>query len=221
MFDDIWDLLKHVKEPFKIPRSWYVNRSFDWGSSKPFSVGWWAESDGTPYIDARGEARSTVRGDIFRIKEWYGATNRANEGIRMLASEIAEGIIMREEEMGLAVHDGPADNAIFDEENGNCISDDMEKEGISWVRADKSPFSRKNGWQKIRALLKGAHSKEFPGLYIFNTCVDFIRTIPTLSRLQRDPDEIDTEAEDHIADETRYRVYAKEKSVEEVELGGY
>lgn len=221
MFDDVWDRSKHVIKSFKIPSSWYINRSFDWGSSKPFSVGWWAESDGSSYIDSNGREHQTVRGDIFRIKEWYGCTNRVNEGIRLLASEIAEGIRMREEEMGLNVHDGPTDNSIFDEENGNCIADDMEGESISWTRSDKSPYSRKNGWQKIRSLLKGAGSKEYPGLYIFENCVDFIRTVPILPRLSRDPDDIDTNTEDHIADETRYRLYAKDKSSEVHELIGY
>ena len=47
MFDDLWDATKHIVAPFKIPYTWRITRSFDWGSSKPFSVGWWALSDGT------------------------------------------------------------------------------------------------------------------------------------------------------------------------------
>jgi hypothetical protein len=36
------------------------------------SVGWWAESDGTDYIDSGGiQKKNTVRGDLFRIHEWY------------------------------------------------------------------------------------------------------------------------------------------------------
>ena len=47
MFDDIWDRGQNVVKPFTIPHGWRLFRSFDWGSSKPFSVGWWAESDGS------------------------------------------------------------------------------------------------------------------------------------------------------------------------------
>ena len=47
MFDDLWDASVHVVQPFEIPGTWYLDRSFDWGSSKPYSVGWWAESDGS------------------------------------------------------------------------------------------------------------------------------------------------------------------------------
>src|SRR5690606_31152314 len=45
MFDDVWDRAVHVLKPFPVPDSWRVDRSCDWGSSKPFSFGWWAESD--------------------------------------------------------------------------------------------------------------------------------------------------------------------------------
>ena len=89
MFDDLWDRQVHLIEPFEIPPSWTISRSFDWGSSKPFSVGWWAESDGS---NAGG--RSWIRGDIVRINEWYGWHNRQpNVGLRMLAGDIAKGIV--------------------------------------------------------------------------------------------------------------------------------
>jgi len=47
MFDDLWTPSVHIVRSFEIPYSWKINRGFDWGSSKPFSVLWFAESDGT------------------------------------------------------------------------------------------------------------------------------------------------------------------------------
>jgi len=41
---------------------------------------------------------------------------------------------------------------------------------------------------------------------VVKDCRQFIRTIPTLPRSERDPDDVDTDAEDHIADEVRYRL---------------
>ena len=32
----------HVIEPFRVPKSWNVYRSFDWGYHRPFSCGWYA-----------------------------------------------------------------------------------------------------------------------------------------------------------------------------------
>lgn len=108
------------------------------------------------------------------------------------------------------VDPGPADTSIFDEENGVCIATDMENVGVKWTRANKSPGSRKQGWEKLRSLLTASMQKpmEDPGLFVFSTCRQFIRTVPVLPRSDRDPDDVDTAAEDHVADEVRYRVLA-------------
>ncbi|MDV6320650.1 hypothetical protein, partial [Chromohalobacter sp. HP20-39] len=103
----------------------------------------------------------------------------------------------------------PADTSIFDTQNGNCIADDMAKERVRWNKADKSPGSRKNGWEMIRKLLKQASGNELPGFYVFNTCTHIIRTLPVLPRDQRDQDDVDTAAEDHASDVVRYRCSAK------------
>ena len=41
-------------------------------------------------------------------------------------------------------------------------------------------------------------------MYIFNTCHDFIRTVPTLPYSDKKPEDIDTDAEDHEYDCCRY-----------------
>jgi hypothetical protein len=225
MFGDVWDKNIHIVRPFKIPDSWKIDRSFDWGSSAPFSVGWWAQSDGSDYRDADGKLKSTVRGDLFRIAEWYGWNGKPNKGVNMLATDISAGIVKREKRWGWIgrVKAGPADSAIFAAENGNCIATDMEKpvkledgskhKGIRWLRADKRPGSRKTGWEQIRKYMAAAKPppigpRENPGLFIFNTCEQFVRTVPTLPRDADDMDDVDTGAEDHIGDEVRYRVRA-------------
>jgi len=222
MFDDLWDATRHVVPPFDIPSSWRIDRSFDWGSSAPFAVGWWAESDGSDLRLADGRICSTVKGDLFRIGEWYGWNGEPNEGVRMIDKDIAKGIIERE--LALGIYDrckaGPADGSIFNDENGVCIASNMmapmfvegEKRRIRFVRADKRPGTRKAGWELMRQRLLAANPgeagpREFPGLFIFSTCRQFIRTVPVLPRdLDKDPDDVDTSTEDHIADEARYRV---------------
>lgn len=225
MFDDVWKQKVHVVKPFQIPSSWRIDRSFDWGSSKPFSVGWWAESDGSDYIDGDGRLRSSVRGDLFRIAEWYGWNGKPNEGLKMLAVDIGKGIKEREHEWGIAdrVKPGPADSSIYDVENGMCIADDMEKKvrldngrevaGPKFEKADKSSGSRKTGWEQMRKRFKASQKPEIglredPGLFVFANCDNFARTVPVLPRKEKDMDDIDSESEDHIADETRYRVRA-------------
>jgi hypothetical protein len=245
MFDDMWDSLHNVVKPFGIPSSWRIDRSFDWGSSKPFSVGWWAESDGSDVMMPDGTWRSTVRGDLFRIAEWYGWNGKSNQGLMMLASDVAAGIVERELALGIhgRVQPGPADNAIWDVENGNSIAVDMRKPvtikkgpfagkgplaggkwpGVEWGRSDKSAGSRKAGWEKMRKYMRYARPnylldangqplsripREHPGLFVFNTCTMFIDLVPVLPRDEVDQDDVDTESEDHIGDEARYRVLA-------------
>lgn len=231
MFDDVWDKDRHVIAPFDIPHNWRLDRSLDWGESKPFSVGWWAESDGSDVRLSNGQWISTVKGDLFRIAEWYGWTGKPNQGLRMLATEVAEGIVEREIQLGIygRVQPGPADNSINDVDNGKSIATDMAKvvklerkryKGVTWTRSDKNPGSRKAGWKQIRQALKDALPQEMkredgsvvnvprdkPGLFVFNTCTMFVELFPIAQRDEKDPDDIDTDSEDHIADEVRYKV---------------
>jgi hypothetical protein len=238
MFDDLWDKNYHIVEPFEIPKQWRIDRSFDWGSSKPFSVGWWAESDGCDITLADGSKRRTIRGDLFRISEWYGSNGRPNEGLRLLGEDISKGIIERELKLDIykRTHPGAADGSIYDIENGNSIAGSMRLPvkingqtypGVDWIRADKSPGSRIAGWEKVRLYLKQAcpqygeyetvngflrpvestkQPREQPGLFVFSNCKDFINLIPVLPRDEDEPDDVDTDAEDHIADEVRYKL---------------
>jgi len=232
MFEDVWDARFNVVPRFQVPYSWRLDRSFDWGSSAPFSVGWWAESDGTDLQYMDGSLSSTVRGDLYRVREWYGWNGEPNKGLRMLAVDIARGIVERELDWGwrdpnpdLAprVRPGPADSSIYTVENGVSIGGDMgqkvrvgniEYKGAHWTRADKRPGSRKTGWEAIRKMMKAGHRpkdrpRERPGLFVVgDECPQFLRTVLALPRSERDLDDVDTDAEDHVGDEVRYRVRA-------------
>lgn len=224
MFDDIWGRVrdKAVVKPFVPPESWRIDRGFDWGSSRPFSVGWYAESDGTDLVFPDGRRMRTVPGDLFRFAEWYGWNGEPNKGTQMLAKEVAAGIIRREIEMGIhgRVKRGIADASIFDDTNGNSIARSMEEtveingkkyHGVYFDPADKRSGTRKQGWEEMRTRLAATVAplgkvREEPGLFVTETCAHFLRTVPTLPRDSKDPDDVDTKSEDHVADEVRYRV---------------
>jgi hypothetical protein len=223
MFDDVWNPRFHVLPKFdlsKIPRGYRINRSYDHGQSKPFSVGWWMESDGNPF-EAGGNWYGRIKGDLIRIAEWYGWNKRPNEGLRLVSGEIAREIKQREADMGLTrrVKAGPADASIFDRFEANkSVAGDMQREGVRWEAVDKGPGSRKQGWEQMRKRLKQAipesdGSRDRPGLFILETCDQFLRTVPVLPRDDRDLDDVDTDAEDHIGDEVRYRLREKRRIV--------
>jgi len=48
-----------------------------------------------------------------------------------------------------------------------------------------------------------------PMLYFTDTCVDSIRTIPTLQHDEINSEDVDTDGEDHAYDETRYAVMSR------------
>lgn len=210
-FGGVWKRAVHVLADFDVPADWYLDRAFDWGSSKPFSVGWWAESSGSPAIMRNGETKHFARGSLFRIGEWYGCKpGKPNVGIEMGAEEIGREILARQRARwpNRRIHPGPADSSIYDVQDGHCIADSFLKAGVQWSRANKGPGSRKNGWELMRERFGNAlrHPKEKPGLYVFESCTDFVRTVPMMPRSEKNPDDVDTNSEDHTGDETRYRV---------------
>lgn len=186
----------HVIEPFRIPEGWKRYRTFDWGYSKPFSVGYWAEdSDGR----------------LYRYAEIYGSpknretglTDKANAGMKLAPRDLAKMIREYEETYEAENHlIGIADPAIFDESRGSdgSISKIFEQQGIYFERGDHQRLAGKIQLHNRLAF----DNNGIPMLYVFNICHDFIRTIPALTYHPLHVEDIDSEGEDHIYDETRY-----------------
>jgi hypothetical protein len=43
---DLFNADIHIAPRFPVPKGWRIDRSLDWGSARPTSVGWWAEANG-------------------------------------------------------------------------------------------------------------------------------------------------------------------------------
>ena len=178
----------HVIDPFRIPGHWRILRGFDWGYTRPFSVGWYAIDN-----DSR----------LYRIRELYGCTGTPNEGVQWEAKHIAEEIRRIEADdpnlRDRQVH-GVADPAITQKNGGESIAGIMEKCGVYWDRADNSRIA---GKQQVHNRLC-FDQNGIPMLYIFSTCRHLIRTLPELIYDTTDVEDVDTDGEDHIYDELRY-----------------
>ena len=180
----------HVIAPFRIPKDWTVVRGFDFGYAKPFSVGWYA-------VDRRG--------CIYRIAEYYGCTETANTGIMINPVEIAAEIKRIESEnenlRGRTIT-GIADPSIFDRSRGESVADlmAMPPNFILWSGGDNTRIAGKMQYHYRFMFNKDG----LPMFYCFNTCKHFIRTIPALVYDDKKVEDINTEQEDHIYDETRY-----------------
>jgi hypothetical protein len=203
-FFDGWSN-RNIVEPFAIPHDWQRLRSFDWGYAAPFSVGWWA------LVDEDYRVRPGLvlpRGALVRYREWYGCTGRPGEGVRLDAEAIAQGILEREARE--TIREAVADPAIFSQDGGPSIGERMRRAGVWFRRADNTRVGKAgamSGWDQVRARITGTEAG--PMLAVFDTCRDFIRTVPVLQHDRLRLEDLDTSAEDHIADETRYACLAR------------
>lgn len=205
---------RHVVAPMVLPAHWTRFRAMDWGSAKPFSVGWYAVSDGT--------LAQFPRGALIKYREWYGMKDgHPNVGLKLTAEEVGEGI--RKREGGERVSIGVLDPAAFAEDGGPSIASRM---GVYFNRADNKRVGHNGamgGWDQLRARLKGDGEK--PMLFFFSTCTHTIRTLPMLQHDPMRAEDVDTDAEDHAADETRYacmsRPWVSSKSPERKPVDRY
>ena len=178
----------HVVAPFDIPRHWRIWRSFDFGYSRPFSVGWYTADES---------------GKIYRIKEYYGCTGAPNVGVKMDPATIAREIRQAEQDdprLRNRQINGVADPAIFDRQRGDSVADIMAREGVYWGPGDHTRLAGKMQMHYRLAFDQNG----IPMFQVFDTCKHFIRTIPALVYDEAKPEDIDTDGEDHIYDECRY-----------------
>lgn len=186
----------HVIEPFEVPAHWLVWRGYDFGYAKPFSVGWYtADSDGK----------------IYRIRELYGCKRKPdgscvpNEGV--MEDPVRQAAMIREVEAtdpllrGRRIA-GIADPAIFDESRGESIAQMMGRHPnfVHWRPANNNRLAGKMQLHYRLAFDRGGECM----FQVFNTCREFIRTIPALVYDERHVEDVDTRQEDHIYDECRY-----------------
>lgn len=215
-----WTPSQHIVTPFEIPSHWLRFRSGDWGSARPFSIGWWAVVSDDFRLPG---GRILPRGAIVRYREWYGASS-PNVGIKLTAEAVAEGIRGRE------IHEGPDsaspisygvfDPAAFASDGGPSIAERMAAAPyyVYWRKADNARVARNGalgGWDQVRARLIGTAQRNpgdgsinwstgAPMIYFFSTCADSIRTLPALQHDKTRAEDVDTDSEDHAPDEIRY-----------------
>lgn len=211
---DCFSTERHVIEPFEVPNYWTRFRSMDWGSAAPFSVGWWAIA-GEDY-DASGTF--VPKGSMVRYREWYGAKS-PGVGLKLPADEVARGIKARER--GDVIDYGVLDPSAFAQDGGPSIAERMWSQGVHFRRADNRRVGKRGafgGWDEMRNRLMGDKDGH-PTMFFFSTCKDSIRTLPALQHDQSKPEDLDTTAEDHAADEIRYACMSRPYGKSNLKIG--
>ena len=192
-----WDPKKHVVEPFEIPTDWPRWRSMDWGYAKPYSVGWYCQDEDKV---------------VYRYKELYGWGGAEDLGTKESPTEVATKILKRdarERKRGVTFRNNIADHNCWHSRGEEIVISELINNKLREAHAGQfSPSkggkgSRINGWAVCNEFL---HSGRFK---VFANCEHFIRTVPELQRDENNPEDVDTEMEDHVADEWRYSLVSR------------
>lgn len=212
MLDGDWDIVAgqafeklmrktHCIEPFTPPADWLVAGSLDWGSARPFSHGMWTISNGNPLPDGR----VYPKGAAIRFNEWYGWNGKPNEGLRMEVGEVAKGIKRRWEELGRNPAYISADPSMWKVDGSPSHAETMLRHGVVLRKVDNARIA---GYLQVRGRIAGDEDDEgnaVPMLYATSNChAGFWRTMPDIIMDETHVEDIDTDSEDHCADDVRY-----------------
>ena len=181
-----------------------VFRTYDWGYAKPASVGYW-------FTDYDGR--------LYRWAEIYFRKG-PNEGLQKTTREQGQIMHKFETERGLRISLSIADASIWSkpnntQEKAEKLSSDAEILAEERIYFDHElskevhkPGSRIAGCGQMHDRLR-IDPDGLPSIFIFNTCVDWWRTVPVLPFDDLDPEDVDTEAEDHAWDDTKMLLLAR------------
>lgn len=210
---------RHQLRAFNPPRHWTRFMSIDWGTARPFSVGWYCVSDGASLAGRDGwPERNLPAGAVVRYAEWYGSDGRPNHGSRLSADQVALGILKREKERNesdIAYRIG--DHQMWASHDGPSPRERMFTATEGRVNLRQSKKDRKVNYAEIIARLAGNYDftktgEEFtdPMFFVTANCTAFWRSCPPLILDENDPDKgPGTDQEDHVYDEVSYALASR------------
>jgi len=179
---------RSIIAPFNIPKHWPRYLGYDWGYRSPFAAVWGAVSSGR---DDHGNEVPYPKGAIIIYREMHGkGVDNKEQAARIAAAG-------RDEKVHAA-----ADPSIFNTQGGPSIADQMHSVFASYGHPQFRPADndRISGWSQIRQRLVA----KTPLLYITTNCPYLLETLPALSISKRNPEDADSEGDDHCCDALRY-----------------
>lgn len=169
--------------------SWF--RSMDWGRSNPGCVQWWAcLPDGHLHIAAELKFVDTDVADVV-------------EAVKIIDNELGV------QHVRYTVSDPALHNR--SQETGESIAETFARCGMPLLRGNNN---RVLGWERLRNLLRPApdvlhpdgsiKERGQPWLTVAPRCRYGIRTMPLMQQDKSNPEDIDTDMDDHWCDTARY-----------------
>ncbi|MEI3405773.1 MAG: phage terminase large subunit [Christensenellales bacterium] len=180
----------HVIAPFRIPDWWTRFVSFDHGYTRPYSFGAWAVDEDGAGLPIQGAIRlQSRRAEHGRLPD--AGRNRAGTG-----GVHGAGVQGRHTHLR---HRRPC-------HMGQKPRDERRRadpQGIQRYHVRQGRQHAAGGQDADPRAAEIRRGRTADDVHLEN-CRDFRRTLPTLCYDPRKPEDIDTAAEDHIYDETRY-----------------
>lgn len=183
-----WKYDVHVHLPFKIPDTFRRFMGIDFGSAAPFAVYWIAVDWDKNY---------------WVYREYYVKGENAENNAKAVLK-----LMPKDERVEMAV----ADRAIFAKQGyGETVADILRRNGIGQPGGKIPLLEPSLGGKDSRvARAQLFHQKLFwdddtiPKIRFFNTCVNAIRTIPSLIHNEHRPEDVNTDGDDHSYDAITY-----------------
>jgi hypothetical protein len=177
----------HVVEPYDIPQNWTKFRACDYGYGSWSAVIWFAVAPDDQLI-------------IYR--ELYVT--------KVLATDLADMIMEIEADDGNIKY-GVLDSSLWHRrgDTGPSLAEQMIMRGCRWRPSDRSAGSRVSGKNEIHRRLQIDEWTEKPRMVIFDNCTNLIAQLPILPLDKKNPEDIDTRAEDHLYDALRYGIMSR------------
>lgn len=169
----------HEIEPFAIPEGWEKIICLDYWYSAPSAVYWLVKDyDGNVYIYREIYATGFLYDSLLNEINKYN-----KENVEILIADPA-----------LKAKSFDTNQSFFDK---------AYKAGFKVIGGTND---RVPGWNLMKEYLipvKGPNGDK-PKLQVFNSCLNFIRTFPTLIHDKTNVEDLNTQGEDHAADAVRY-----------------
>lgn len=182
-----WDRNVHVVEPYELPKTWVKFRACDYGYGSYSAVLWFA---------------ITPDEQLVVYRELYVS--------KVLAADLADMVLELEEDDG-NIRYGVLDSSCWHRrgDTGPSLAEQMISRGCRWRPSDRSAGSRVAGKNELHRRLKVDDETFEPEIVFFSSCRNLISQLPILPLDKKNPEDIDTKAEDHLYDALRYGIMTR------------
>ena len=185
-----WDRNIHVIPQEPIPNNWVKFRACDYGYGSWTGVIWFAISPSDQLI-------------VYR--ELYVT--------KVLATDLADMILELEQNDG-NIRYGVLDSSLWHKrgDTGPSLAEQMIMRGCRWRPSDRSAGSRVAGKNEVHRRLQVDDFTGEPRMVIMDNCTHLIAQLPILPLDKKNPEDIDTRAEDHLYDALRYGIMSRPRA---------